>query len=138
MKFVIKSRVFKINLIGVIALAFASCNILRSSGKATFAAADKPGMGRLKVTGPSGWQCIEFEKAPIGPDASQLQIAGKGRGDCPLFGSYNFDSTSYPTQGETKDIPADKPTLVYKNEAGNFEIYVLLTKDKEAFSKIGK
>ncbi|MBN8219300.1 MAG: hypothetical protein J0L53_00170 [Spirochaetes bacterium] len=138
MKSVRKSPLSRISFIAVPLLLFASCNLLRSSGKASFVAADKPGMGRLKVTGPSGWQCIEFEKAPIGPDSSQLQIAGKGRGECPLFGSYNFDSTSYPTQGETKDIPADKPTLVYKNEAGNFEIYVLLTKDKEAFSKIGK
>lgn len=138
MKSANKSSVFRISLIAVPLLLFTSCNLLRSSGKASFTAADKPGMGRLRVTGPAGWQCIEFEKTVTNPDSTVLQITGKGRGECPMFGSYDFDSTSYPTQGEAKDIPADKPTLVYKNEAGNFEIYVLLAKDKEAFARLGK
>ena len=138
MKSARKSPLCRISLIAVPVLLFVSCNLLRSSGKASFTAADKPGMGRLRVTGPAGWQCIEFEKTVTNADSTVLQIAGKGRGECPMFGSYNFDSTSYPTQGETKEIPADKPTLVYKNEAGNFEIYVLITKDKDAFARLGK
>jgi len=138
MMFFIKTRVFSVSLIATALFAPTACNLFRSSGKARFTAADKPGMGRLRVTGPSGWQCIEFEKTVTNADSTVLQIAGKGRGECPMFGSYNFDSTSYPTQGETKEIPADKPTLVYKNEAGNFEIYVLLTKDKDAFARLSK
>lgn len=131
-------KVARIGILIALLFSVTNCNLMRSSGKARFSAADKPGMGRLSVTGPSGWQCIEFEKTPASPDATELQISGKGRGDCPLFGSYNFDSTSYPTSGREVEVPADKPTLVYKNESGNFEIYVLISSDKEAFAKLGK
>lgn len=138
MKSAKKSPVFRISLIALPLLLFTSCNLLRSSGKASFTAADKPGMGRLRVTGPAGWQCIEFEKTVTNADSTVLQIAGKGRGECPMFGSYNFDSTSYPASGKEIELQADKQTLVYKNDDGNFEIYVLITKDKDAFAKLGK
>jgi hypothetical protein len=137
-------RIFKSNrairILGsmLLVLLVAHCNLLRSSGKAQFAPSGKPGMGRLSITGPSGWECIQFEKTRTDLSSNELGMAGKGRGKCPLFGAFNFDSTSYPTSGKDTELVADQPTLVYQNEAKTFEIYALITKDKEALTKLDK
>ncbi len=118
--------------------AAGNCNLMRSSGKAQFSPGDKPGMGRLSITGPSGWQCIEFEKTRTDAASAELNVAGIGRGKCPMFGAFVSDSTGFPNQSESFEIPADQPTLVYQNAAKDFEIYVLVTKDGSVFEKLKK
>jgi hypothetical protein len=128
----------RITLALVILLAVTHCNMLRSSGKAQFSASEKPGMGRLSLTGPSGWQCIEFEKTRTNASSTELSVSGIGRGKCPLFGAYVTDSTEFPNQGNAIEVPADQPTRIYQNAKKDFEIYVLVTKDGSVFEKIKK
>ena len=123
--------------IGMIML-FTACNAFRSKGSARLEKADKPNFGRIVVTGPSGWQCMEFEKTRTHPEKDALQISGVGRGKCPMFGGYHFDSTDYPQASEEFTLEPDQPRLIYHNTDRSYEIYAVITKDPSLPARLGK
>ncbi|MFO1524487.1 MAG: hypothetical protein U1F16_00795 [Turneriella sp.] len=119
-------------------LLFTACNAFRSKGTARLEKADKPKFGRIVVSGPSGWYCVEFEKTRTQPEKGALQISGVGRGKCPMFGGYHFDSTDYPQASEEFTLEPDQPRLIYHNTDRSYEIYALITKDPSLPARLGK
>lgn len=129
---------YKSVLFAFVILLLPSCNAFRSKGVARFEKADKPNFGRIVVTGPSGWQCIEFEKTRTQPGKDELQISGIGRGKCPMFGGYHFDSTDYPQASQEFTLEPNQPRLIYHNADRSYEIYALITNDPSLPGRLGK
>jgi hypothetical protein len=119
-------------MIAGIVAGVVQSNLVLSQGRATFAPGSN-GLNTLRLRGPSGWHCIEYSKTT--GMSGGLELAGKGRSECPLFGEVEMRSTDYPATGETV-IPLEQPTLVYQNAAKTYEIYVLLTRDPAAYDRL--
>lgn len=113
----------------------SASNLLRSTGIVKFSAGSK-GMNRLEITGPYGWYCMEYTKVPTQIDSPVLQVAGKGFGNCPLFGADVILSTDYPAIEKTQNIVLDQSTMVYQNSSKTYEIYVWITKDRSNFDRL--
>jgi hypothetical protein len=125
-----------LGIIGIAALILLTSNLTRSYGTAQLSPGER-GMNDLALTGPYGWYCIKYSKTVTStePDAP-LGLAGKGYSRCPLFGATLTSSTDYPAQGGLDSIPLDQPTMIYRNDAGTYEVYVLFTQDLSRYERL--
>lgn len=115
-----------------------ACNAFRSKGIAHFEKAEKPNFGRLVIVGPAGWQCIEFEKTRTQSGTSDLQVAGIGKGKCPMFGGFLSDSTDFPQSSQEFELEPNVPRLIHHSPDRSYEIYALITNDPSLPGRLGK
>ena len=115
-----------------------ACNVFRSKGIAHFEKAEKPNFGRLVIVGPAGWQCIEFEKTRTQSGTSDLQVAGIGKGKCPMFGGFLSDSTDFPQSSQEFELEPNVPRLIHHSPDRSYEIYALITNDPSLPGRLGK
>ena len=124
-------------ILGGLIWLVAASNLIRSSGTAQFSPG--PGGGNtLRMAGPYGWYCIEYSRALVSPESTELAIMSKGITDCPLAGTTEIESNIYPAQGGSDRIPLDEPVMIYQNPAKTYEIYVLITKDRSKYDQLAQ
>ncbi|HEY1012256.1 MAG TPA: hypothetical protein VGE07_06075 [Herpetosiphonaceae bacterium] len=120
-------------LIVALLLGWMRSNLGRGAGLAQLATG-ADGRNELLLTGPYGWQCIDYAKS-IGL-SGELEIVASGRFECPLFGGGRITSTDYPALSQRIEVPLEQHTRIYQSPDGRFELYVLITEDAGAFARL--
>jgi len=122
-----------VGIVAIVGVGVWRSNLLRPHGSAELSRGEN-GMNVLTTVGKYGLYDITYTKAPAGPNG-QLEVSSKGYSTFPIFGIIEERSTDFPDSGSV-EIPYETPTRLYQNPDKTYELWVLMTRDATAFTRI--